>query len=126
MWLGEFLCRHNVISHEQLVEAMAGYYSDREPIGRLALKNNMLSFKDVKRILAEQAEDPAPFGKIAIRLGILVDEQVEMLIGRQSFQDTLWDYLARNNYVSQEVLEHWTVQFHKEICLEEIGSVASR
>lgn len=125
MWLGEFLCQHNVISHEQLVSAMSGYYANREPIGRLALKCGMLSFSDVTKILMVQAEDPAPFGKVAVRLGLLIEEQVEILIGRQSFRESIWDYLVRKDYISQEAFEHWMIQFHKQANLEEITSAAS-
>ncbi len=112
MWFGEFLCRNNVITNEQLIVAMGAYYASREPIGKMALNSGMLTISDINQILREQADDPEPFGKVAVRMGYLVEEQVEMLIGRQSFKESIWEYLVREDYLSKEALESWMVKFH--------------
>ncbi len=113
MWFGEFLCQNDVVTNDQLINAMSQYHSSREPIGRLAIKSGMLTIREVQKILRIQADDPQPFGEVAMRLCLLSREQVEILIGRQSFIENIWEFMVRKGMLAKDTLNQSLVEYHK-------------
>lgn len=55
-------------------------FSNREPLGRLALLSGALCGRDIEYILKEQEANGGMFGKVALRLGLLTPHQLSVLL----------------------------------------------
>ena len=88
-FFGNFLLSHELITTEQLVEAMERKNEHRLRFGTLAMHAGYLSASEVEHIRIIQTHRNLKFGEIAIEIGLLTEEQVDELLAQQQP-----DYLA--------------------------------
>jgi len=88
-FFGNFLLSHELITTEQLLEAMERKNANRPRLGTLAMHAGYLSAGEVEHIHIMQTHKDMKFGELAIELGLLSQEQVDELIALQ-----VPDYLA--------------------------------
>lgn len=88
-FFGNFLLSHELITTEQLLEAMERKKANRPRLGTLAMHAGYLSASEVEHIHIMQTHKDKKFGELAIELGLLSQEQVDELVALQ-----VPDYLA--------------------------------
>ncbi len=88
-FFGNFLLSHELITTEQLVEAMERKNEHRLRFGTLAMHAGYLSASEVEHIRIMQTHRNLKFGEIAIEIGLLSEAQVDELLALQQP-----DYLA--------------------------------
>lgn len=114
MWFGEFLCQSGQLSLDQLTNVLDRYFSQREPIGQLALRRRFLESKQIDEILEVQKTSAKRFGEIAIELGSLSDSHVTVLIGMQWRESDLWEFIVSQGLVSSEAMEQRIMEFRSQ------------
>lgn len=88
-FFGNFLLSHELITTEQLLEAMERKKANRPRLGTLAMHAEYLSASEVEHIHIMQTHKNKKFGELAVELGLLSQEQVDELVALQ-----VPDYLA--------------------------------
>ncbi len=88
-FFGNFLLSHELITTEQLLEAMERKNANRPRLGTLAMHAGYLSASEVEHIHIMQTHRDLKFGELAIELGLLTQGQVDELVALQ-----VPDYLA--------------------------------
>lgn len=88
-FFGNFLLSHELITTEQLLEAMERKKANRPRLGTLAMHAGYLSASEVEHIHIMQTHKDKKFGELAVELGLLSQEQVDELVALQ-----VPDYLA--------------------------------
>lgn len=88
-FFGNFLLSHELITREQLLEAMELKNTKRLRFGTLAVHAGYLSASEVEQIRILQTHQNLRFGELAVKIGLLTQEQVDELLALQ-----IPDYLA--------------------------------
>ena len=88
-FFGNFLLSHELITTEQLLEAMERKKANRPRLGTLAMHAGYLSASEVEHIHIIQTHRDKRFGELAVELGLLSQEHLDELIALQ-----IPDYLA--------------------------------
>lgn len=88
-FFGNFLLSHELITTEQLLEAMERKKANRPRLGTLAMHAGYLTASEVEHIHIMQTHRDKKFGELAVELGLLSQEQVDELVAIQ-----VPDYLA--------------------------------
>lgn len=84
---GGFLVEKNIISNDDLIDALDIQIKQRALIGQLAKQNKMISGKDLLRILnamRKPGNTKKLFGEVAVSLGLLSIEQIDKLLETQN------------------------------------------
>lgn len=112
---GQFLLRHEVITEDQLTEALKIQKNTGVTFGELCITKNFLKEGEVKNILRHQWQSHKQFGEIAIKLNLLSQEQVDDLLKIQElFHKPLGEILIMQQYLTQHEVEPWLEQFKNE------------
>lgn len=88
-FFGNFLLSHELITTEQLLEAMELKKSKRLRFGTLAISLGYLSASEVEHIRILQTHQNRRFGELAVEIGLLSEVQVDEILALQ-----IPDYLA--------------------------------
>ena len=70
-FFGNFLLSHELITTEQLLEAMERKNANRPRLGTLAMHAGYLSASEVEHIHIMQTHRDMKFGELAVELGLL-------------------------------------------------------
>ena len=79
----QYLQTRGVLGDEDLHEVLNRLWSERKPIGRMALESRTLTMKQVNQILLSQHETGLRFGEQAIRLGFITEDVLKILLESQ-------------------------------------------
>ncbi len=82
-FFGSFLLNKNLISLNQLKDALDYQQNAHIKIGVLAINSGYLTAEQVKKIHETQATQDKKFGEIAIELGFLTKEKLDILLSTQ-------------------------------------------
>lgn len=125
-FFGNYLLSRDIVTKEQLIQAMQKKSSERIKLGTLAMHAGYMTADEVERVRILQTHQDQRFGELAIAEGYLTEEQVNELIESQTpdflllgqalmedgildtnqFQDLILDYESDNelsdfNYSSE-------------------------
>lgn len=82
-YFGHYLLNRELITREQLVDALAFQQSVHVKFGVIAVDEGYMTPLQVEEVHEKQKQMDKRFGEIAIELGYLTNEQVESLISNQ-------------------------------------------
>jgi hypothetical protein len=118
---GQFLTSRDIVTEDDVIEALNIQKERTTPIGKIALKENMLTIKQVFTVLNEQINNPKMFGEIAVELGFLQEGQIAKLLQKQrELRPPIGEILVEMNRMSAEILYRELRAFHEYLHEEEI------
>lgn len=82
-YFGHFLLNHELITRDQLADALEFQQSVHVKIGVMAINEGDMTPAQVEEVHEKQKQEDKRFGEIAVELGYLTNEQVESLISDQ-------------------------------------------
>lgn len=82
-YFGHYLLNRNLITHEQLIDALEFQKSVHVKLGVIAVDKGYLTSTQVDEVHEKQKQIDKRFGEIAVELGYLTEAQVEELISHQ-------------------------------------------
>ena len=106
MRFGVYLMRRDVITADQLVEALEEQLKRQPPLGQLAIEEGVLTVREVVEVLQLQAKLASTrFGDAAMQLGVLTREQVADLLMQQTDRiPPLTDIVAELGFTNDQTL----------------------
>jgi CheY-specific phosphatase CheX len=114
-FFGQYLLEKNIITPQQLIEAVEYQESKNLKFGEYALSKGYLTEKDIERIRNEQRRVDMRFGEIAVKLNILTPEQVEEILRMQRNDHVfLGEVLVKKGFLTPEVLERELALFKED------------
>lgn len=82
-YFGHYLLNRNLITREQLIDALEYQKSVHVKFGVIAVDKGFMNSSQVDEVHEKQKQVDKRFGEIAIELGYLTEEQVEALVSHQ-------------------------------------------
>ena len=114
-FFGTFLLSHNVITNEQLLDALAKKASSHIKLGTLAIHKGYMNANEVDQVIIQQTHEDMRFGEIAIKDGYLTQEQVDELVQSQSPDFLLLgQVLVQEGYITNSELEQLINEYEAE------------
>ncbi|MGD9857876.1 MAG: hypothetical protein AB7U20_23275 [Planctomycetaceae bacterium] len=106
MWLASRLFQKQVITADQLAEAVESQLSRRTSLGSLAASLGLLTIDQIADVSSAQAEEPdRPFGELAVEMEYLSREQLALLAFEQAEQaPSLGDILVEMGAITPDEL----------------------
>ena len=83
-FFGNYLLSRDIISKEQLFDAMQKQASQRIRLGTLAISDGLMTAEEVDTVVIQQTHEDKKFGELAIELGYLSNAQVMELLKKQT------------------------------------------
>lgn len=83
-FFGNFLLGRNIVTPEQLIEAIDKGATSHFKLGTLAMYHNLMTAGEVDDIIVAQTHEDKPFGELAVERHYLTEEQVSHLLSEQS------------------------------------------
>lgn len=80
---GTFLLENNLITRDQLIDAINVQKKKHLRMGTLAIHAGLLTSEEVEHIHTTQTHENKRFGEIALHLGYLTQEQIDSLVSSQ-------------------------------------------
>jgi hypothetical protein len=129
MWLASRLWQKQVISADQLAEAVETQLSRRPSLGSLSIELGIMTIDQVEEVSSAQAEEPdRPFGELALALGFITRAQLALLAFEQAERaPTLGEILVEMGALTPDELrrELWearivanlTEELSRELCV---------
>jgi len=100
-FFGQYLLEKNIITPQQLVEAVSLQESSNLKFGDYAVSKGYLTKEQATRINLEQQKTDAMFGELAMRMGLLKKEQVDEILLRQKNDHVyIGAVLVKKGYIS--------------------------
>ncbi|WP_163102051.1 hypothetical protein [Peribacillus alkalitolerans] len=119
-FFGHYLLNRQLITPDQLKEALHIQQSTHVKLGVLAVNEGLLTGTQVVEIHEKQKLVDQRFGEIAVVLGYLTDEQVEYLLSAQKHQHLqLAQALVDQSFISIEEFSSALDSYKKEYGLSE-------
>jgi hypothetical protein len=84
MQFGDYLVSRNLVTPEQLDQALEYQRVYNRPLGKFACELGYISRRDNIRILLEQIKTNKPYGEIAMEKGLLTRQQLDEVLAAQS------------------------------------------
>ena len=114
-FFGHYLLKRDVITREQLLEAVAYQEEHNHKIGEFAIERGLLSQEQVSQLLSQQRSTDLLFGKLAIEQGLLSAEQGQELIEMHSKQHMfLGQALVEKGFLDGDTLKRELDAFSQE------------
>lgn len=105
-FFGQFLLERNVITPQQLLEAVEFQETKNLKFGAYAVLKGYLTNDEVKRVLDEQKRIDMPFGELAVKLKLLTASQVEELLTLQKNDHILLgEALLQKGFLTNDSLQ---------------------
>ena len=116
MRFGLYLLNRELITADQLIQALKKQEEDLPPFGQLAIEEGMLSVRDVFKVLRVQSDFALEqFGQTAIDLDLLDRQQVaELLLLQSDRKRTLSDVLVEIGAVNEAECREELAAFRKQ------------
>ncbi|WP_442599977.1 hypothetical protein [Neobacillus sp. D3-1R] len=119
-YFGQYLLNHELITREQLTDALEYQQSVHVKFGVLAVDEGLLTPLQVEAVHEKQKQIDKRFGEIAVELGYLTGDQVESLVSKQK-QNHLFlaQALVDREYMTIEQFAAALNDFKKEYSLSD-------
>lgn len=114
-FFGNYLLNKQIVTPEQLIEAIQYQNNVHLKLGVLAIHAGMLTADDVQNIRISQTKVDKKFGEIAIDEGYLTQEQVDTLVNQQSPSYlALGQALVDKGYLTMEEFQQAIIDYQSE------------
>lgn len=119
-YFGHYLLNRNLITHEQLIDALEYQKSVHVKLGVIAVDKGLMNSSQVDEVHEKQKQVDKRFGEIAIDLGYLTEEQVDELLSHQK-QGYLYlaQALVDRGYMTMEQFSSALNDYKKENSLSD-------
>ncbi len=105
-FFGQYLLEKNIITPQQLIEAVEYQESKNLKFGEYALSKSYLTEKDIERIQNEQKRVDMRFGELAVKLNILTTAQVQEILTRQKNDHIfIGEALLQKSFLTPDILQ---------------------
>ncbi|HYQ48482.1 MAG TPA: chemotaxis protein CheX [Thermodesulfovibrionales bacterium] len=114
-FFGQYLLEKNLISAEQLLEAVRYQESQNLRFGEYAESRGYITKADIARILTEQKQTDLQFGQLAVRMGILSEDRVkEILVRQKNDHIMIGEAIVQKGFLSKDRIELELAAFKKD------------
>ena len=118
-FFGNYLLARNMVTAEQLLQAMQKKSSMQIKLGTLAIHSGYMTAGEVERIVILQTHQDKRFGELAIQEGYLTELQVAELLSKQKPDFLLLGQaLVENGVFDREQLQNLILDYQSENDLE--------
>lgn len=118
-FFGHYLLDEDLLTNEQLVEAVDYQSKCNLSLGELAVREDYITAKEADKINDKQRSLDKRFGEVAIDLGLLIDEQIEKLLAIQKKEKIFFgEILLRKNFLDETTLNNALKNFEDAQKLE--------
>ena len=105
-FFGQYILEKNIITPQQLIEAVEYQESKNLKFGEYALSKGYLTEKDIERIQNEQKRVDMRFGELAVKLNILTSAQVQEILTRQKNDHIfIGEALLQKSFLTPDILQ---------------------
>lgn len=114
-FFGNFLLSRNIVTSEQLIEAIDKEATSHIKLGTLALYHNLMTANEIDDIVVAQTHEDKHFGELAIERHYLTEEQVNHLLSEQSPEYLLLgQILIEQGIITNTDLEDLIIDYESE------------
>jgi len=114
-FFGQYLLEKNIITPQQLIEAVEYQESKNLKFGEYALLRGYLTEKDIERIQNEQKRVDMRFGELAVKLNILTSAQIQEILTRQKNDHIfIGEALLQKGFLTPDVLQRELTLFKED------------
>ncbi|MCI9124551.1 MAG: chemotaxis protein CheX [Eubacterium sp.] len=114
-FFGNFLLGRNIVTPEQLVEAIGKESTSHIKLGTLAMYHNLMTANEIDDIVVAQTHEDKQFGELAIERHYLTEEQVNRLLSEQSPEYLLLgQILIESGIITNSELEDLIIDYESE------------
>ena len=118
-FFGNYLLSQNLVTREQLIQAMRKKSSTQIKLGTLAIHAGYMTANEVDRVIILQTHQDKRFGEIAISEGYLTEMQVTELLSEQKPDFLLLGQaLVEDGIINNEQLQNLIIDYQSENELE--------
>lgn len=118
-FFGNYLLSQNIVTRDQLIQAMRKKSSTQIKLGTLAIHAGYMTANEVDRVIILQTHQDKRFGEIAINEGYLTEMQVAELLSEQKPDFLLLgQVLVEDGIISNEQLQNLIIDYQSENELE--------
>jgi len=112
-FFGQYLITAEVVSQEQLDDAVSFQRAVNLPLGALALSKALLDERQVLQIHTQQRRTDQPFGEIAVQRGYLTRDQLDELLKEQAeARILLGEALVQKGHLTRDQLNEALIDYH--------------
>ena len=105
-FFGQYLLEKNIITPQQLIEAVEYQESKNLKFGEYARSKGYLTQKDIEKIQNEQKRVDMRFGELAVKLNILTSAQVQEILTRQKNDHIfIGEALLQKSFLTPDILQ---------------------
>lgn len=114
-FFGNFLLCRNVVTPEQLIEAINKESTSHIKLGTLAMYHNLMTAKEIDDVVVAQTHEDKPFGELAIERKYLTEDEVNRLLSEQSPEYLLLgQVLIEQGIITNSDLEDLIIDYESE------------
>lgn len=114
-FFGNFLLNRNVITPEQLVQAIKEEENSHIKLGTLAMYHNLMTANEIDDVIIAQTHEDKHFGQLAVERHYLTAEQVDKLLSEQSPDYLLLgQVLIEQGILTNSDLENLIIDYESE------------
>ncbi len=114
-FFGNFLLQRNIVTPEQLIEAINQEGNSHIKLGTLAMYHNLMTANEIDDIVVAQTHEDKQFGELAVERNYLTEEQVNHLLSEQSPEYLLLgQVLIEQGIISNADLEDLIIDYESE------------
>ena len=112
-FFGQYLISAEVVTQDQLDDAVSFQKAVNLPLGALALSKALLSERQVLQIHTQQRRTDQPFGEIAVHRGFLTRDQLDELLKEQAeARILLGEALVQKGHLTRDQLNGALIDYH--------------
>lgn len=112
-FFGQYLLANQIVSQEQLDDAVDYQRAVNLPLGALALSKALLSERQVLQVHTLQRKTDQPFGEIAVQRGYMTRAQLDELLKEQSeARVLLGEALVQKGHLTRDQLNESLIDYH--------------
>lgn len=114
-FFGNYLLSRNVVTAEQLVQALGQLSTEHVKMGTLAIHEGYMTATEVEQVLILQTHQDKRFGELAVEIGLLSEDEVLSLLKTQGPDFLLLGQIfVENNIITNQELENLLVDYQSE------------
>lgn len=121
-FFGNYLLAHNIVTSEQLIQAMHKKSTTKIKLGTLAIHAGYMTASEVDRIIILQTHQDKRFGELAITEGYLTEMQVtELLKAQKPDFLLLGQALIEDGIINNQQLQDLIIDYQSDNELDDYG-----
>jgi hypothetical protein len=114
-FFGNYLLSRNVVTKEQLLDAMQKMSSSKVKLGTLAIHAGYMTADEVDKVFIMQTHQDKQFGELAVQEGYLTEEQVAELVKKQNIDYlNLGQVLLDEGILDNTQLQNYIIDYQSE------------